>query len=166
LIAVLAVLAMPFLMGAASTWVQTDGTFIATSQGGTGTITGATSFCMGTSATIAANTTDYVACGENAGITVISTEASAQTLIPAACTVSNLSGKLTSAANANTPVITAGKNGIGTALTCTVSNTATTCTDATHSFTSAAGDLLSTKVANPASANSTGVAYIGFQINC
>ncbi len=139
---------------------------LVTGRGGTGQTTGATSFCMGTSATIAAANTDFIACGENPGVTVIATETNDQQLIPAVCTISNLSVKLTAAANTNVPVITVDKNTTGQTLTCTVANTATTCTDVTHSFTTAAGDLLSVKLVNPAGANATGVVYMAFQINC
>src|SRR6266851_5067700 len=62
---------------------------LVTGRGGTGQTTGATSFCMGTSATIAAATTDFIACGDDPGVTVIATETNDQQMIPAACTISN-----------------------------------------------------------------------------
>lgn len=127
----------------------------------------ATSFCMGTSPSIAANTTDFVACGENATHSLITTEANGQVLIPAVCTISNLSVKVTTAVAAGkNPIITVDKATVGTALTCTVGDGATACTDVAHSFATAAGDLLSISLANPLGANGTGVVYIAFQINC
>ncbi len=144
-------------------------------NGGTNQTTGATSFCMGTTASIAATTTDFIACGDDAAVALLTTEANAQQMIPTACAVSNLQVTLTTAANANKPVITVDKNAVGTTLTCTVNDalgedTTTHCADTTHTFTTtgAAGakDLLSIKVANPAGANATGVMQVAFNLNC
>ncbi len=144
-------------------------------NGGTNQATGATSFCMGTSATIAAATTDFIACGDDAAVALLTTEANAQQMIPTACTASNLQVTLTTAANTNKPVITVDKNAVGTTLTCTVNDgvgadTTTHCEDTTHTFTTTgtagAKDLLSIKVANPASANATGVMQVSFNLNC
>ncbi len=141
---------------------------------------------MGTTASIAATTTDFIACGDDAAVALLTTEANAQQMIPTACTVSNLQVTLTTAANANKPVITVDKNAVGTTLTCTVNDalgedTTTHCADTTHTFTTtgadtthtftttgAAGakDLLSIKVANPAGANATGVMQVAFNLNC
>lgn len=129
-----------------------------------------TSFYMGTAPAIAATVTNYVGFGEAGGSTAIAAEANGQYMIPAVCTISNLRVKVTTAVNANHPVITVDKNTTGQTLTCTVDNvapdTTTYCQDLAHTFTTAAGDLLSVKLVNPASANSTGVVYVAFQINC
>ena len=122
--------------------------------------------CMGTTASIAANTTDFVACGETPALALITSEASSQSIVPCTGVLSNLYVKITSAANTHTPVITVDNATSGSTLTCTVANTATTCNDTSHNPAITAGDLLSVKLANPASANATGIAYISYRMNC
>lgn len=137
------------------------------SLGGTNQTTGASSFWTGSAPTIAASTTNYIAFGGNATTTAISTESNAYSLIAGACTISHLYVSFaTTPAASHLPVFTIDDGGSAKAVTCTPTGTATTCSDLTHSFTTTAGDALDVSVVNPASANSTGVINVSFQINC
>lgn len=127
--------------------------------------------CQGTSASIAAATTDFIQCGEEPSVTVIPTEANSQSIVPCTGVLSNLYVKIvTAAAAAHPPVITVDDATTGTTLTCTINNSApsttTTCNDTTHNPAVTAGDLLSVKFANPATANASGLIYVGYKINC
>ncbi len=85
--------------------------------------------------------TQFLAAGGGAGIS--STEASVQTASPAAATISNLYVQLSVAPGmGNSIAFTWRDAGSSQTSTCTVSNTATSCNDTTHSFAAAAGDLI------------------------
>lgn len=134
--------------------------------GGTNKTTGATSMWSGTSATITSSSTDYIAYGENPGISVISAQANAQNLAPFAGTLGNLTCQVTTACQAGGVAFTVEDNGSPTTLTCTCTNSTTpTCSDTTHFPTTSAGHLLDVKVVNSNAANATGVVSCGFTIN-
>jgi hypothetical protein len=74
----------------------------------------------------------------NAGQT---TESIAQVSVKSAGTVSDLKALVNTApGNGNTWTVTVRKNGVNTAVTCTITNPNLTCTDTTHSVAFAAGD--------------------------
>ncbi len=74
------------------------------------------------------------------------TEASVQSKVNAATTFSNFGANLSVALGAaNSVALTIRKNAADTTVTCTVADPATTCSDTTHSFTSAAGDTIDVK---------------------
>lgn len=125
-------------------------------------------FWVGAAPTVAASTTNYIAEKEASGATAISTQSLAQIPFGGVCILSNLSVTQASAANANVPVYTVQKNGSNQSMTCSVANTATTCTDSTasHNITTAAGDLIDVTVVQPASANATGIIKVSMQRNC
>lgn len=137
---------------------------ISIGNGGTGQTTGATSMWSGISATITSSSTDYIAFGENPGVSVISTQLDAQNIAPFAGTASNLHCAWKTAAEAGGVAFTVEKNGVATALTFTATS-GTTGNDTTHNFTFAAGDLLDVKVVNSNATNATGIVSCGFQLN-
>lgn len=76
-----------------------------------------------------------------------STEASVDSTIRSATTVSNFGLDISAALGTtiavnNTVVVTWRKNGSSQAVTCTITNPALSCSDTTHSFTTVAGDTL------------------------
>ena len=134
--------------------------------GPTGPNTG-NSFWTGASPTTGANSTQYIAFGEIATATAIGAEATAQSKIAGACTISNLYVSFATTSNSShEPVFTVDDNTSSTGITCTPSGAATSCSDTTHSTTTSAGDLLNVVVANPASANATGIVKVSFKITC
>jgi len=118
----------------------------------------------GTTATITSGTNDYVSFGQNAGQSVIGTEANAQTGWPLAGTASNLQCKWTTAAQAGGVIFVVRKNGVDTALTFTATS-GTSNSDTTHTFSVAANDLLDVHITNGNASNATGVASCSFMIN-
>lgn len=89
----------------------------------------------------------------------VTTEAAVQVNSPAATTVANLKVTLSvDPGNTNTVAVTGRKAGSDQTLTCTITGNGTTnktCSDATHSFNVAAGDLLDWKVINSATFTGT-----------
>ncbi len=126
------------------------------------------SVCHGNDPAVAASTTNYSCCGHTASSGAVSTETNCQQNYPAACTISHLYVNFaTTSASSHETVFTVDKNTSGQTLTCTPTGAATSCNDTSHSFTVAAGsDLVSLKIANPASANSTGVINWSYQEVC
>ena len=81
------------------------------------------------------------------GGTPSTTEADSAVKSPAAATISNFQVTVSAApGTGNTFVFTWRKSGSDQALTCTIADTATTCTDTTNSFSAAQGNLLSVKI--------------------
>ncbi len=75
-----------------------------------------------------------------------STERRVQNIMPIAGTVGNFTVFLETAPSTGSSwTLTLRKNGVDTAVTCTVSGTGQTCSDATHTVTFAAGDLVSVR---------------------
>ena len=125
----------PFCVGTGGSIIACTG-----STGGTGL-----TVYSGLAGITLSNATVYFPVG--GGSLASSTEASVQTFQGVAGTVSgfgaNISAALgTTVATNNVVVLTWRKNGSPTAVTCTITNPATTCSDTTHSFTFAAGDAL------------------------
>lgn len=114
---------------------------------------------------VGATSTDFIAFGEDAGETVIGTESNAAGVWNQVGVASNLNCYVTTAAGASGDVMMVRKNGSNTALTCTVTNTNTTCTDITDNFIVAAGDKLDISVGGGSNTNATGVASCAFRIN-
>jgi hypothetical protein len=82
------------------------------------------------------------------------TEATVQTPMPRAGTLSNFFVKLEVNAGSNGLVFVFDKNGVATSITCVVTTAATPCSDTTHSVAFVAGDLISVHGAkNGGSAN-------------
>jgi hypothetical protein len=76
-----------------------------------------------------------------------STETDVQNVIPTNGTVGNFFGYVTSApGGSNSWVFTLRINGVNSAVTCTVSGTARTCFDTTHTIAFSQGDLISIQV--------------------
>ena len=107
-----------------------------------------------TSATLSAGATWY---GAASGMVVMvsgtDTSAITRTIVSRAATVQKLY-YIASAANSagKTNTITVTKNGVGTALTCSVT-AATTCSDTTHSFTVNAGDEIGIQIVTGSATN-------------
>lgn len=105
--------------------------------------TAMSSFCSGT-----ATSTATLFLFEAGATTVACTDTTENLSIPAATagTIRNLRVKSgTAGFAAGSGVMTLRKNGVDTAVTCTV-GTGTTCSDTTHNFTVVAGDLISLKM--------------------
>ena len=120
----------------------------------------------GSTASVLATTKDYISFGEDPGVTAIATQANAQNAMPFAGSVSNLQCKVTTAAGATGDSFAVEKNGSATTLTCTVTNTNTSCSDTTDHPTFATSDLLDIVVNSAATnTNATGVASCGFMVN-
>jgi hypothetical protein len=85
---------------------------------------------------------------------VDASEAAVDQAMPAAGTISNLRVRLSGAPGAGTSyTFLVRKNGVDTAVTCTVSGTATECSDLANSIAFSAGDLISVRsepTSNPA----------------
>jgi hypothetical protein len=119
--------------------VRGDGTTITNASGvlsanGNGMVSGSFS-------AIALTGTIYLPFG-GGGISS-TTEANVDTPAPQAATVSNFYVQLSAApGTGNSVAVTVRKNGAATAVTCTISGSATSGNDTMHSFTCAAGDLL------------------------
>lgn len=76
-----------------------------------------------------------------------STEADATVKAPSSATITNFQVNVSAApGSGNTYVLTWRKAGADQSLTCTIADTATTCTDTTHSFTVSQGDLVAVKI--------------------
>lgn len=101
--------------------------------------------CLNVSLT--ANVTRYVpVCTFDYNPNNTTTEANAQEIISGSGTMSDLFVELTTAPGVgNTVTITLMLNGVASALTCTVSGTATTASDTTNTVTVSAGDKISYK---------------------
>ena len=85
--------------------------------------------------------TQFVAIG--GGALASTTEANVQVGAPSAATVSALFVNLSAAPGAGNSIAFTWRDGASSkALTCTIANTATSCSDTTHSFTVAQGDLV------------------------
>lgn len=99
----------------------------------------------------------------------ITTEGNVSWPCPRAGTISQLRVRTGGTAKTNTPttVITVRKNGVDTALTLTMTETVNTTTaDTTHSFTVAAGDLITVSFSTSgAAAVSTSIAGVSFLLN-
>jgi hypothetical protein len=86
-------------------------------------------------------------------------EAEAQLAMPASGTLQELHATVSSAPGAgNSITFTIRKNGAGTQVTCTISDTATSCVDAVHAVGFATGDLLSVQIATSAGVPATTIA--------
>ncbi len=142
--------------------IQTDASYYK----GTTPVLTSNGICQGTTASIAANTTDFISCGQLAQSSLITSEANAQSIAPCTGVLSNLYAVITTTGNTNRAVVTVDDNTVGTTLTCTIASSGTTCNDTTDHPTLTAGHLYSVKLANPASANSTGIVQVGYQMNC
>lgn len=116
------------------------GIAIATSGSGNGT-----GIVTGSTAAVALSTTIYIPFG--GGGLSSTTELNVDIEAPAAATVGNFYVQLSAAPGlGNSVAFTIRKNGSDTAITCTITGTATSANDITHSFSCAAGDLLSIKI--------------------
>ncbi len=112
------------------------------------------SFSAGTGGNLTAGNTYYI--GTSSGSTTTDKQ---RVYIPFACTVSGLYVFTTTApGSGHTQAWTIYKNNSSTALTCTISDTAVTANDTTHSFTCAAGDYLELQIVMGGSATTT--AYV------
>lgn len=98
--------------------------------------------CGSRGGNLSTTTTQYTGIGGQQGLNA--TEARRRNVIPTGGTIKNLYVKLSTAPGAGTSrTFTLYKNGSATALTCTVSDAATTANDTTHSVSVAAGDEVS-----------------------
>lgn len=79
------------------------------------------------------------------GLAASTTEAGVQGTATVAGTISNFSATLSAAPSTNTITFTWRKNGADQTLTCAITGAATNCSDLTHSFTVAQGDLIDIK---------------------
>ena len=87
------------------------------------------------------------------GIVDTTVEANMQLPLPFACTVGNLYAAASTAPTAGqTFTYTLRKNGVDTAVTCQIANTATSANDVANTVAFAAGDLITLKVVTSASA--------------
>ncbi len=115
-------------------------------HGGTGATVGATSNIGGAAGGIIANLT-FFTCPEGATIGAAAAEtATEEILCSNAATLSNYYVRCDAPGGTETTSFTVMKNGVATAITCTVTGAATTANDLTHTFTVAAGDRLSIKI--------------------
>lgn len=128
--------------------VAADGSITAASNGTAGTAGGGFTAYSGLSIALTGSTTDFFPFG--GGQSDSTTEATVQSLAPSAANVNNFGVRVSvDPGNTNTLAFTVRKNGADTAVTCTITgngSTATTCSDTTHTFTTAANDLLSIKL--------------------
>lgn len=86
--------------------------------------------------------TQYIPIG--GGASASATEANVDVDSPAAVTIQNMTVQMSAApGTGNSVAFTWRKNGANQALTCTISNSATSCSDTTHQFTTSSLDLLS-----------------------
>jgi hypothetical protein len=97
------------------------------------------------------------------------TEATVQSTIRSATTISNLGLDISAAlgttiAANNIVVLTWRKNGSSTALTCIITNPAVSCSDTTHSFTTVAGDVLDVQAVFTGTISATPVFVINVQM--
>lgn len=123
----------------------------------------------GTSATITASSTDYIANGQNGGQSVISSQANAQAVWARPGVASNLQCFTTTACQAGGVLFQVFLGGVGQSLECTCNNTSpgagTLCSDVADTFNVLAGSQLSIKVINSNAANATGVTGCAFMIH-
>jgi len=122
--------------------------------------------CSGSAPTIAANTTNYLACGENSGQAALTTAAAANVLLNRACYIRNFIVFQAAAANANTPVYTIDVGGAPSAVRCTVPNGRTTCSDTADVATTTVPNSVTISAANPSAANATGIIQFAFDADC
>ena len=80
------------------------------------------------------------------GLAANTTEALVQGTAPVSGTISNFSATLSASPGANTLTFTWRKGGVDQAVTCAITGSNTSCSDLTHSFSVASGDLLDIKV--------------------
>jgi hypothetical protein len=93
------------------------------------------------------------------------TETNVDLAAPATATVKNFTVQLSVApGTGNSIAFTWRDNAASTAITCTVSGSATSCSDLTHSFTAAAGDLLDIQAVTSGTIISASTAVMGTQI--
>lgn len=124
--------------------------------------------CLSNDSTLAtAAGTIYTSPGNDGTPLTITTESAVGWVVPRAGTITNLYVRTGSVAKVNTPAtaIVVRKNGSDTALTVAAmtQTTATTSSDTTHSFTVAAGDVITVSLTTTgAAAVSTSIASISF----
>jgi hypothetical protein len=93
------------------------------------------------------------------------TETNVDLASPAAATVKNFTVQLSAApGTGNSIAFTWRDNATSTAITCTVSGSATSCSDLTHSFTASAGDLLDIQAVTSGTILSASTAVMGTQV--
>jgi hypothetical protein len=93
------------------------------------------------------------------------TETNVDLAAPAAATVKNFTVQLSNApGTGNSIAFTWRDNATSTAITCTVSGSATSCSDLTHSFTASAGDLLDIRAVTSGTILSASTAVMGTQV--
>ena len=93
------------------------------------------------------------------------TEANVDLASPASATVKNFTVQLSAApGTGNSIVFTWRANAASTAVTCTISGSATACSDLTHSFTASAGDLLDIQSVTTGTVLSASTAVMGTQV--
>lgn len=113
--------------------------------------------------------TVYSSPGNDSAALSIGTEGNVSWACPRAGTIRNLYIRTGGTAKVNTPatVITVRKNGVDTTLTVTMTQTVnTTTSDTTHSFTVAAGDLITVSFSTTGVAGvSTSIAGVSFLLN-
>ena len=127
----------------------------------------------GGAATVAQGATDYFAWGSNGNTSAQGTQATALVPFPIAGTAYDLSCRNATAADNSTGVVyTVYGGAAGTSastITCTTASTGTPsttlCSDTTHTFAVAAGDLLNVKVVNGNSAAANGVTGCSFVVH-
>jgi hypothetical protein len=93
------------------------------------------------------------------------TETNVDLAAPATATVKNFTVQLSNApGTGNSIAFTWRDNAASTAVTCTVSGSATSCSDLTHSFTASAGDLLDIRAVTAGTILSASTAVMGTQV--
>jgi hypothetical protein len=93
------------------------------------------------------------------------TEANVDLASPASATIKNFTVQLSAApGTGNSIAFTWRDNATSTAITCTVSGSATSCSDLTHSFTASAGDLLDIQAVTTGTILSASTAVMGTQV--
>jgi hypothetical protein len=93
------------------------------------------------------------------------TETNVDLASPASATVKNFTVQLSSApGTGNSIAFTWRDNATSTAVTCTISGSATSCSDLTHSFTASAGDLLDIQAVTAGTILSASTAVMGTQV--
>jgi hypothetical protein len=93
------------------------------------------------------------------------TETNVDLAAPASATVKNFTVQLSVApGTGNSIAFTWRDNATSTAITCTVSGSATSCSDLTHSFTASAGDLLDIQAVTAGTILSASTAVMGTQV--
>lgn len=142
----------------------------------------ATSYFSGSSASIAANTTAYIAEGQTSGVAAFSSESAAYSMYPfpmQSCTLSNLSCTISTPPNGtNEPTCCVREQGDTATnpssqnICCTMTGTNTNCQNTLPGAFPGLGQgpeqglLFDIQVQNPASANATGIVHAGFMIQC